>query len=1734
MATTPAWKDITSSKKWASFKPEEQNAVRERWLKEVNAQEPNWTEKQRQSLREGVYKQPQVQQQEVASPTTPTIQEDILQQVPPAQTDLVQPPGKQQPTQQIPEGEQIDPNQAGALQGLFSSPEYFQAEQIKELAFGPGSEEFMETVPGGKSLISSEREKFLDKPFFPKLEMPSKKTIAVGVAGVLAGRPLHVIEKRLAEDREAESKLEAVGQEIYKGFEWAAFGAGLKFGSAVLKSLPRIEKILRYPLETLLKRKKTITKEIDAITKSASKGALNELDKKLIDDLGEIKEIITTAHKKRAISDKQLDKVESIMGAAQDGKITLEAARSQIHKVIRGKEKKVEKGFRIVRKKLKEGERPKELPPGKERKILPPGKELRALQEPPRRAMPRRRKLIKETFKERVRKQEKARKEEINQFAREVTKDYKTLRKDQKKEIKRIIEEVRLDRKTIQEGKKAIGKIKLAPKPKTELKKPTVEELKKIEDKGRSAEIDKLEKVALTVKNVPEKKIMEVQKLLKEAKGNKKPLAEVEKEMDKIIFPKEGAVTTSKEAEIKKLVEEAGAEYGTIWEKELSLKKKGHQDQVMFHEPVVHSSLQMPVGEATTVKAIRAKMVESYKLGRPTDEQIGQAIAEGRKIPPELIEAHPEVKKLVEQFTKGKAPTEPPPPVVKSIGEHLAEKRLTTKAKAEPKTVLSEIRSMGGILNTERDVGHLVQKQSGVVGLVTKKGMTWDKMREHFVGKDLFPEHGTLSEFQTFVLEDTLAAKFGKPRKFGPPQETKLPYERGGPTPEMAVEQTAQKEVSGAAKEVPDIRKFVKKKVSEHEKYIEEFEAKGGKIQKIPEVIESESKEVIGKTTAKKARDQSIAEIGSDVSVRKGLKAPGETKTVETIEAELETDGETLGTIIGGVQKFFKRKASMAERGEPTPLQMKRKTSWWDVEKPWQDLGKPEVGRAIKNIYSKMEAVQEWGHGELKKLAKIGQTGKLGVLKRPFKRAKGYTKEDMSDIPLYAEDIGRLKNAPKEVQEKLGEGVKFLRNFFKEAQRRYREYGVNPDFKGNMIDSYNGNTIHMLDTIDKIVAGKITRFTKADLAKLGITIPKGVKFKPKNMKQVSSILSKAMKENKEIVKRLEKLDYVHIPYGMWFEQGMMANRRASVKALSLANLKKRKTITIQDLIDAGAVDKADVNVFDIVMSYSRKMAKDFALLDIRKSAMAEGMVSSKKLPGFERIDPRRAPLFGKDFMHPAFKDWLYDFRVSTVNQTRTDKIFSTIKMWRFAKPLFLMYYDLQQHAVARNVGWLNPVGIGQDFGKALYQMAKKPKSYYEALEHGVSSKPFDLPWKTSMELVEKLKGTTAGDILKGLAKQGKHPLKTTYEALWETAWWGDRFVRLATNNMYLRKGASPWEAAQTAAFIHSDYAGVPMASRRAMQKILFTGTFKVTMGKLYADMIKQMARVPAKLLTGKGKTLTFREKEIAKAGYATAFGAMVGYDTLMTKGFGWKRDQFAIRYYKDVDTPEGPKEVVHVLASPLTLIPKYWSKFQRLMLTDYYSDDKLRGGIETFKWDLHPVHNVAYSLVNNKDQKGDMIVNPIADSPGTKLGKRIRYAVKQSLAVLEYVAGEKDQKQAWKYYQKDVGKLFSWLLSPASFTYLRDPKVERLNSQLHFLKERFQKIGYKMEHGKKQNGEPYTEADFRKFYEQMDKKSEELQKKIIIAEKEHDRTVRKREYREMSRETGRKKKVKTLKAPGSK
>lgn len=803
--------------------------------------------------------------------------------------------------------------------------------------------------------------------------------------------------------------------------------------------------------------------------------------------------------------------------------------------------------------------------------------------------------------------------------------------------------------------------------------------------------------------------------------------------------------------------------------------------------------------------------------------------------------------------------------------------------------------------------------------------------------------------------------------------------------------------------------------------------------------------------------------------------------------------GQVLPSFLGGLQTWFENRAGQRLVGDGLARWNKAPFS---VVKPWNEIGFEKTGIAIKNVYSKSEAVAEQGTKEMKTMSKIAQTGRHNIGAEKFAIVDGkpvslkYTDDDLAEVALLANNQERWNALSKADKVKFKEGVKHVRKFFAWAKDEYRKLGANIDFKQRMIDIHSEQIGALKKIADDLKKTPLQGYDRAILKDLGFEV-KGLP-KELNRKQIATFLRENLDNNVEIIKRLEKMEFVHIPYDMWFNTGKI-NKAATLKALKIANAQKRQTILIEDLIQAGAINKGDINIFDIMASYTHRMSKDIAMLNLKKIAMGEGLLSKEAIPGFKKLPVFQAPMFHDVHMHPAFVDWMMDFKFQSFNVDMLDKVFSMTKMWQFAKPLFLPYYDLAQAVAAR--AFSNPLTVPRDVRMAWKMMREKGPDYFEAMGYGLPSRPIDVPWDQFTDTLNKLKGTTMGDYMAAQVKNKNWTVvKPVYNALWETAWTGDRFIRLTTYNYFVNTLKMPKvEAAQLAALFHSDYANVPIAMRRRLNKIFFTPTFKITMFRLYKEMGKAMLQVPLKKAAG--KTLTTQEKQLAKGGVATTVGLMYGFDWIMQNAMGYERDQFARRYYKRVEDPDNPgmmKDHVVVFSNPMTMIPKYYYKADK-MLSGLGSDDKLKTVFDTMRWEIHPIGRIGYEAISNIKANGDPISIPYNDDDGVGVLRRLLYAGKETFKVLETIPAFKEEEnvEAYDKWKKEAGFLWSTLNSPATFAYYRSPKVRSMIFNLKARKaelkstmrrmEREDKLTPEMEQRMMKNYFRHLEDDLKKF-----------------------------------------------------
>jgi len=694
-----------------------------------------------------------------------------------------------------------------------------------------------------------------------------------------------------------------------------------------------------------------------------------------------------------------------------------------------------------------------------------------------------------------------------------------------------------------------------------------------------------------------------------------------------------------------------------------------------------------------------------------------------------------------------------------------------------------------------------------------------------------------------------------------------------------------------------------------------------------------------------------------------------------------------------------------------------------DIEAPFKKSKARETGFQLKNYYSNIGLSHEQALGEINKLNKA--QGKI----------------DYTELTFATENPTYMAKMTPEARKAVQPATKIITDYYNKWEVKLKEIGwMTEPFPQSLITRTNRKIGNLEASLDNIKGVEARAKVKAEINRLKDTIKR---IRGQNIKFVSipakAILAKA--ENDPALNQ---------------------------KLMSIMPHWGRETVTVKDLVDANILTRQEADARFILGEYSDRIGRKYALGKIFENAEKEGLIKSQ----VEKPDWPTARIYvngqsvsipqmrGKR-LDPFFSDVITNF--FSKDQVTLKGLFGAIKMMQFYNPAIMPMYDVFQSASAGT--FLNPVkGAGYIY-KGIKDVIKKNDNYWSAYENGTFSKPYVIPYdKWEYQFKEAMKGNKLGVFLKKAALP-LNWLPMVYNASWQTAWTLDPMVRMMTFNYLLDKGMTPREAGQTAALFHSDYASVPPATRKALNKMFFTPTFKITMGKLYSNMLYSTAKVGLKLpseagvklgLWKEGINITKEDKILARGGFI-AYGMMAGASAFFVSQ-GYKEVEKFRKYVKEVETDEGMKENVITLANPFNIPWRYYYRVKNAWNPSNLNvAQKL---IDTFKWDLHPVWRVGYDIVENKNYS---IYNPFDEKERVALDIA-KYTtgefVKITKTLLESAdAGAIDIKN-FQALQKDMGKLKATILKPFIFNYLREPERVRESWQIRSLEKEFRFIQY--------------------------------------------------------------------------
>jgi hypothetical protein len=696
------------------------------------------------------------------------------------------------------------------------------------------------------------------------------------------------------------------------------------------------------------------------------------------------------------------------------------------------------------------------------------------------------------------------------------------------------------------------------------------------------------------------------------------------------------------------------------------------------------------------------------------------------------------------------------------------------------------------------------------------------------------------------------------------------------------------------------------------------------------------------------------------------------------------------------------------------------------------------------------------------------------------------SREAQADVVLSLDDRRYFNSLSADRRTEIGPSVDFLRNFFE--NRRV------------MLNQRLGKEIGF-------VQNKLANLQKVhDEART-----------PQERQSVINLM--------EMWEDMRNVEFVHIPLQIILERNeiemqkknLSEREKASVRkrfnAASQA-LKTRRVRSINRMLTSknSPFKKTDFNPVELIMTYQTKYAKDMAMLDIRDAMLDEGIIKpkfnkegkkTKRPKGFDETLSADFGLLQDHYITPFGKEAVDQVLTVKDTQNAWDKFMAITKMSAFYNPLFLPMYDIYQSTFIAGSLFHEPIKAIPNLAKAVKSSVTRDFDYKLAMSRGLFSKPFNMTWsswKEQMDLINLSEGETGARAWsKALArvairdiKDWKHGsiFKALYHASWHVAWRADETVRMFTylqlRDSKIIKKMSAEEAAQVAARFHGDYANVPPKTRQKLNRWLFTPTFKLAMGTMYANQIAGSM----KTMVGKGSKM---EKAYA-LGAVTMASMTVAFDAMM-RSLGWEPEDnkwynFGRRYTRIVKGEYGmPRQIVFTWSNPGNLVQRYAQRVAKATKKAAAGDTGLSDFmLETFKYELHPLFRTVLDIRANKTASGAPIWNK-NDDKVERLFREMGYALNNTIRMTENmdtvleklsVGGDKnifhpelesESRLEAEKWAKSQGLIFDWLttswLSVAS-VYTKSGKDQRFGWDTKRLIKEMKRSQrkYFMQHGK--------------------------------------------------------------------
>ncbi len=672
----------------------------------------------------------------------------------------------------------------------------------------------------------------------------------------------------------------------------------------------------------------------------------------------------------------------------------------------------------------------------------------------------------------------------------------------------------------------------------------------------------------------------------------------------------------------------------------------------------------------------------------------------------------------------------------------------------------------------------------------------------------------------------------------------------------------------------------------------------------------------------------------------------------------------------------------------------------FDVDNRFKEA--PRLGTAIKAQFSVQDAIEGKTENTVAKVSRL-------LIKA------GYTKEERTNLehtlPLMAEDDTEFKKMPRKQQQRLQPAVNTVREFFDWGLQLLKEEGaLEQGFYEEMRERIKSEKVKAKNS------GSAEQYRRLD----------------------------------EKLSRIEEASFVAIPYRMWFEQLAVTNPRRATRILGLLTTKKRKTLFIRDLLERKIIKSEDVNMSEIMGYYGRRLGKDIALSRIKNAGTESGHIKDlekgqrpDRFNGFVR-PPSNAPILKGTQIKGVLADYLINASKYHDSMKLFDKGLAITKMGQFINPLFLPVYDLWQ---ASMLGSINPLTPKRSFGniqKAVNDFVTNNEQWVEAGINNARSTPYVNPLERYNDYIQRI-AKHPNPIVRafnGIFSQDS--FRQIYNTSWKTAWALDGFIRqISYRHLTDNLGYSPADAGRLTALYHADYAGIPANTRKKMNRVFFTPTFKVAMTKLYLKMMKDSINVSIKagenIIKGRrvGENIT-QEEKLMIGGLGRTIGIIMTMDILMTAFLGFDRDEWGRRYTKELETSEGVKDLVITYGAPFNMLFKYYFRYMESFANPAVMN-KLQSFLQKNSWELHPVWRMVNGFMRNRRSDGSQIYDKFTGKGAEQIAA---YFLSQSSSlvdeVLTTISSDAEKVEMDKLLEEELGKAGELFARWFAFAYLRD------------------------------------------------------------------------------------------------